>query len=60
VQISGKPIMIEYDGEKREGDKARSADYSNANKILSWEPSVSLDNGLAEMYEWIENSMTRA
>ena len=52
--------MIEYDGEKREGDKARSADYSNANKILSWEPSVSLDNGLAEMYEWIENSMTRA
>jgi GDP-D-mannose 3', 5'-epimerase len=53
VQISGKKIAIEYDLSKTEGDKGRCADYGKAKNILNWEPTVSLEEGLAEMYQWI-------
>lgn len=53
VEISGKKIPIFYDTSKPEGDKARSADYSKAQKVLGWEPKVNLENGLRKQYEWI-------
>lgn len=54
VKISGKRIDIFYDTTKPEGDKARSADYSKAKKILGWEPKVSLIEGLTRQYNWIK------
>ena len=57
VQISGKEIDIFYDTSKPEGDKARSADYSKAKKVLGWEPKVSLEEGLKLQYKWIENQI---
>jgi len=57
VGISSKEIDIIYDTTKPEGDKARSADYSKAKQILTWEPTVPLKNGLEEMYRWIEKQM---
>lgn len=55
IEISGKDIAPYYDRSKPEGDKARCADYSKAQQILGWEPEVSLDEGLRELYGWIEN-----
>lgn len=57
VRISGKKIDIFYDTSKPEGDKARSADYSKAKKVLGWEPLVSLEEGLKLQYKWIENQI---
>ena len=57
VEISGKEIAIFYDSSKPEGDKARSADYSKAKRILGWEPKVDLDIGLRNKYEWILSKM---
>lgn len=57
VKISGKDIEIFYDFEKPEGDKARSADYTKANKILGWEPKVTLEEGLFQQYNWIKNQI---
>lgn len=57
VQISEKEIDIFYDTSKPEGDKARSADYSKAKKVLGWEPQVSLEEGLKLQYKWIENQI---
>lgn len=54
VKISDKDIDVVYDTTKPEGDKARSADYSKAKEILGWEPTVSLEEGLREQYEWIK------
>lgn len=54
IRISGKDIKPFFDISKPEGDKARSANYSKANRILGWEPTVSLDDGLRECYRWIE------
>lgn len=57
VGISGKPITIRYDTSKPEGDKARSADYSKARKVLGWEPSVSLEDGLIQQFQWVEKQL---
>ena len=53
VEISCKDIKIVFDTTKPEGDKARSADYSKAKKILGWEPKVTLIEGLKHQYEWV-------
>lgn len=57
VKVSGKGIEIKYDTSKPEGDKARSADYSKAQKVLNWNPTVSLQEGISEMYHWIEKQI---
>jgi len=57
VRISGKNITIKYDVTKPEGDKARSADYSKALKILGWKPKVNLENGLTQQYYWIKKQI---
>jgi nucleoside-diphosphate-sugar epimerase len=57
VRISGKDIVPFYDTSKPEGDKARSADYSKAKRILGWEPKVSLEDGLKQQYMWVKAQM---
>lgn len=54
VKISGKEIDVFYDTTKPEGDKARSADYSKAQAVLGWEPTVQLEDGLRAQYRWIK------
>lgn len=54
VEISGKNIKIQYDTNKREGDRGRCANYSKARKILGWKPLVELGDGLSKLYQWIE------
>ena len=57
IEISGKDIKPFFDTSKPEGDKARCADYSKAKEILDWEPTVSLEEGLRESYNWIEKQI---
>ena len=57
IDISGKKIIPRFDISKPEGNKARCADYSKAERILGWEPKVGLKDGLGRCYEWIEKSM---
>jgi len=59
VKISQKKIDIIYDTSKPEGDKARSADFSKAKRLLGWEPNVKLEDGLKNQYEWIEKQMKK-
>jgi nucleoside-diphosphate-sugar epimerase len=57
VKISGKDIPIRYDISRPEGDKARSADYSKAKKVLGWEPLVSLEEGLKQQFKWVKKQI---
>lgn len=59
VKISGKNIVPFYDTTKPEGDKARSANWTKAKKILGWEPKVKLEEGLREQYEWIKHQIEK-
>jgi len=54
IEVSGKPIGIQFDTSRPEGDRGRCADYSKARRVLGWEPRVSLREGLAETYRWVE------
>lgn len=59
VAISGKPITTEFDTTKPEGDRGRCADFTKARRVLGWEPRVTLQYGLRQLYSWIEARMNR-
>lgn len=54
IKISGKRITKTYDNSAPQGVRGRNADISLAKKILRWEPRVTLEDGLAQTYKWIE------
>jgi GDP-D-mannose 3', 5'-epimerase len=59
VRISGKNIPMIFDTSKPEGDKARCADYSKAKQLLGWEPKVGLEEGLTELFKWVESKIEK-
>jgi GDP-D-mannose 3', 5'-epimerase len=52
IKISGKTIKIRHDLNKPQGVRGRNADIALARKILRWEPSISLEEGLSRTYAW--------
>lgn len=54
IKFSGKSITKRYDLNAPQGVRGRNADISLAQRVLEWEPKVSLEEGLAKTYEWIE------
>jgi GDP-D-mannose 3',5'-epimerase len=54
VAISGKRISIQYDPSKPEGDRGRCADFSKARRVLGWHPKITVRDGIASLYRWIE------
>jgi nucleoside-diphosphate-sugar epimerase len=54
IELSGKALTKKYDLNAPQGVRGRNADISLARKVLKWEPRVSLEEGLAKTYEWIE------
>jgi GDP-D-mannose 3',5'-epimerase len=59
IKISKKNIKINYDISKPEGDFGRCADFSKANKILGWSPSVDIENGIKMTYDYINNEIKK-
>ncbi|MFA6546743.1 MAG: NAD-dependent epimerase/dehydratase family protein [Limisphaerales bacterium] len=59
VEISGKPIPIQFDTTRPEGDRGRCADFAKARRVLGWEPRVPLREGLRQLYGWIEQRAAR-
>ena len=57
IRISGKTITKKYDLNAPQGVRGRNADISLARQVLGWEPKVSLEEGLANTYKWIEGQM---
>jgi nucleoside-diphosphate-sugar epimerase len=54
IRISGKTVTQKYDLNAPQGVRGRNADITLARKVLGWEPQVSLEEGLAKTYKWIE------
>jgi GDP-D-mannose 3', 5'-epimerase len=53
AQIAGKKITKRYDRAKPEGVRGRNSDNTKLREVLQWEPQVSLEKGLAVLYQWI-------
>lgn len=54
INASGKKIVKRHDLMAPQGVRGRNADITRARKALGWEPKVSLEEGLARTYKWIE------
>ncbi len=57
IKISGKKISKTYDLSAPQGVRGRNADLTLVKKVLKWEPQVSLEDGLAKTYSWIEEQV---
>lgn len=59
VRISGKPIPMQFDTSKPEGDRGRIAVCDRAKDILDWRGKINFDTGVERMYRWIERQLER-
>lgn len=57
ANIAGKKIGKQYDLTKPQGVRGRNADLTLMKKTLGWEPTISLEEGLAKTYEWIQQQL---
>lgn len=55
--IAGKRIGKTHDLTKPQGVRGRNSDNSLLRKTLGWEPSISLEEGLARTYRWISEQL---
>ena len=55
--IAGKDLVKRHDPSKPQGVRGRNSDNSLLRKTLGWEPSISLDRGLAITYGWIAQEL---
>jgi GDP-D-mannose 3',5'-epimerase len=59
-QIAGKKLVKKHDLGKPQGVRGRNSDNSLLRKVLSWEPTISLETGLATTYSWIESELVKS
>jgi nucleoside-diphosphate-sugar epimerase len=57
ARIAGKRIGKRYDLSAPQGVRGRNSDNTRLRQVLGWEPSVSLEDGLAETYRWIARQL---
>jgi nucleoside-diphosphate-sugar epimerase len=54
-KISGKSLSKNYDLTKPQGVRGRNSDNTLIRSVLSWEPSISIEVGMAKTYNWISD-----
>jgi len=55
--IAGKILTKRHDLTKPQGVRGRNSDNTRLRDTLGWEPSISLEEGLATTYRWIEHQL---
>jgi GDP-D-mannose 3', 5'-epimerase len=58
--IANKRLTKRHDVTKPQGVRGRNSDNTRLNKVLGWEPSISLEAGLEVTYKWIEGELKKA
>lgn len=55
---AGKRIRKRYDSSKPQGVRGRNSDNTRLRDVLDWEPRVSLEEGLAQTYQWVRGQLS--
>lgn len=55
--IAGLKITRNYNLEAPKGVRGRNSDNTRIQKLLNWQPSISLSTGLSATYKWIEEQV---
>jgi nucleoside-diphosphate-sugar epimerase len=53
ASIAGKRVTREHVSGAPQGVRGRTSDNARLRAVLGWEPTVSLEEGLRQTYEWI-------
>ena len=59
ADIAGKRLKKVHNLNGPQGVRGRNSDNSQLRRVLGWEPSISLEQGLATTYEWISAQVGR-
>ncbi len=59
AKIAGKTIYRSHDLTKPQGVRGRNSDNTLLRKVLGWEPTMSLEDGLAITYKWIDGQLEK-
>ena len=57
AKIAGKNITLRHDLTKPQGVRGRNSDNSLTNRMLGWTPSIPLEVGLVDTYQWIADQV---
>jgi len=57
--VAGKNLVKRHDPTKPQGVRGRNSDNTRLKRVLGWAPSISLEDGLAVTYKWIENELRK-
>src|SRR6266478_5307616 len=57
--IAGKKLTKRHDLTKPQGVRGRNSDNTLLRKVLGWEPSTPLEEGLAITYKWIDGELKK-
>ena len=57
ANIAGKRLRRRHDLAKPQGVRGRNSDNTRLRQALGWEPSITLEDGLAVTYRWIEREL---
>jgi nucleoside-diphosphate-sugar epimerase len=60
IAVSGKMIQKVYDFSAPQGVRGRNADLTLARRVMGWAPQISLENGLAITYRWIDEQVRKS
>ena len=58
--IAAKRLVKRHDLSKPQGVRGRNSDNTRIKKVLGWEPSIPLEEGLDITYKWIESELRKA
>lgn len=57
ADIAGKKLKIKHNLSGPQGVRGRNSENSRTRKVLGWEPSIPLEQGLAVTYKWIASEL---
>ncbi len=57
--IAGKKLVKRHDFSGPQGVRGRNSDNTRVYAALGWEPKVSLEEGMATSYRWIESQLVK-
>ena len=56
--LAGKRLHKQHDLSRPQGVRGRNSDNGRIRQVLKWEPLISLEQGLAITYRWIEQQLS--
>ena len=57
--VAGKRLKKRHDLSKPQGVRGRNSDNTLLNRVLGWEPAITLEQGLTTTYRWIEEELRK-